>query len=106
MVKLTFVQADGTEHQVDATLGLSVMQVALSQGVPGISAECNGSAACATCHVYFDASVFDLLPAVQTHEDDMLDFAASDRKPGSRLSCQVQVTEALAGTRIQLPDLQ
>ncbi len=105
-VKLTFVASDGTATEVDAELGKSVMEAALSNDVVGITAECNGAAACATCHVYFDDAQLNSLPELQTHEDDMLDFATSERKAGSRLSCQIPVISQYAGIEIKLPQEQ
>ncbi|PHS19363.1 MAG: ferredoxin [Blastopirellula sp.] len=106
MITFTFVNPDGTETAVQVAPGYSVMQAALANGINGVTAECNGSAACATCHAYFDESVTSALPEIKEHEDDMLDFAASPREAGSRLSCQILVSEALEGTRIRLPDAQ
>jgi 2Fe-2S ferredoxin len=106
MIKLIFVQPDGTEVGVAANSGDSVMQVALANGVQGISADCNGSAACATCHAFFAPELLPDLPAMEEHEDDLLDFAATERQPGSRLSCQITVSERLNGQRIVLPDAQ
>ncbi len=106
MVKITFVQPDGTRREVMGEPGSSVMQTALEQGIDGISAECNGSAACATCHAYFETERLGRLDPMQEHEDDMLDFAASERRAESRLSCQVKVSEALDGAVIVLPDMQ
>ena len=72
MVRITFVQPDGTRREVMGEPGSSVMQTALEQGVDGISAECNGSAACATCHAYFETERLGRLDTMQEHEDDML----------------------------------
>ncbi len=106
MPRIIFVHPDGRRQEVEAGLGKSVMETALDQGVEGIIAECNGSAACATCHAYFDESSLDLLPPISEHEEDMLDFAASQRLQGSRLSCQITVTDAMEGMCIQLPESQ
>lgn len=106
MVRITFVQPDGTRHEVEAEPGNTIMQTALDRNVDGITAECNGSAACATCHAYFDEARLDALDPMQEHENDMLDFAASERRSGSRLSCQIKVTEALDGIVVTLPDMQ
>ncbi|WP_419907018.1 2Fe-2S iron-sulfur cluster-binding protein [Hoeflea sp.] len=106
MVKVTFVQPDGSRLEVEAEPGQSIMQTALSHNVVGITAECNGSAACATCHAYFDEASLNGLEKMQEHENDMLDFAASERRSGSRLSCQVKVTEALDGIVVTLPEMQ
>ena len=106
MISFTFVNADGGETAVQSKTGESVMQTALANNVSGITAECNGAAACATCHAYFDKSLVNVLPDMQEHENDMLDFVASPREVGSRLSCQIPVTEALEGARIRIPETQ
>lgn len=106
MISLTFIQPDGSEIEVSATAGDSVMQVALANGVQGISADCNGSAACATCHAFFAPDFLPDLPPLEEHENDLLDFAATERQPGSRLSCQIIVSERLDGQKITLPDAQ
>ena len=105
-VKLTFVAHDGGEHEVSADVGQSVMEAALSNGVEGITAECNGSAACATCHAIFDEALLVHMPEITEHENDMLDIAATERVAGSRLSCQIPVTDAFNGARIMLPEEQ
>lgn len=106
MVNLVFINADGSETTIQAKVGDSVMHSALAKGVSGITAECNGSAACATCHAYFEKRLSDVLPTMEEHEDDMLDFAACPREAGSRLSCQVTVTEEMDGARIRIPEMQ
>ncbi len=105
-VNIIFVTEDGSETEVPAKIGESVMEAALGAAVAGITAECNGSAACATCHVYFDDAQLNLLPELQEHEEDMLDFTAAERKSGSRLSCQIPVISAFAGIKIELPSEQ
>ena len=106
IITLIFVQPDGTEVTVPALPGDSVMKTALDQGVLGISADCNGSAACATCHAYFTKDLLSDLSPMEAHEDDLLDFAATERQRGSRLSCQVIVSERFDGQRIILPEAQ
>ncbi len=106
MVTVIFVQPDGTEIEVAASPGDSVMETALANGVTGIVAECNGSAACATCHVFLEESALDILQPMGSHEDDMLDFAATERRPGSRLSCQIPVSDALSGQKIRIAETQ
>lgn len=97
---------DGTQHEVAAQTGSSLMQAAVSRGIDGIVAECGGNAACATCHVYVDTSQADLVGPPNDVEDEMLDFTAGDRKSTSRLSCQIQVTDALEGLVVRLPEEQ
>ncbi|WP_282609783.1 2Fe-2S iron-sulfur cluster-binding protein [Pelagibius sp. Alg239-R121] len=106
MPKIIFVQPCGTRREVEATQGNSIMEAALKHGVTGITAECNGSAACATCHAYFEDDRLSQLGAIEAHEEDMLDFTASERLPVSRLSCQVTVTDAMDGMIVRLPESQ
>jgi len=104
--KVTFVGTDGTQHTIQAAVGESVMATAVRHGVPGIIGECGGNASCATCHVYVDESFAALVGPPNDFEDDMLDLAVSDRRPTSRLSCQIQLTEALDGLIVTTPEEQ
>jgi len=106
MVKVNFVQPDGTRSEVEAPVGYSGMQAAQQNGVPGIVAECGGSACCATCHVYVSDEDLPRLPPVSVQEDQMLDCTASERQPNSRLSCQITLTEALDGLTLRIPETQ
>lgn len=106
MPQIIFIEADGAEHAVAASAGLSLMQVATTAGVPGIIGECGGSCSCATCHVYLEPSELGLVPPMEPGESDMLDFAASPREAGSRLGCQVVVTAQMEGLRVRLPETQ
>lgn len=103
MTKITFIQPDGSEKQVEATDGLSLMETAVNNGVQGVTAECNGSLACATCHVVLPPELFAKLGLPEDHEDDMLDFAEAEREGCSRLSCQVTVSAELDGAVIRVP---
>lgn len=103
MTRIIFVQPDGTEKTCVARAGVSLMETALHAGVAGIIAECNGSAACATCHVVLPQALFDQLGQPGGHEADMLDFASSPRQPCSRLSCQIIVTPDMDGSVIAVP---
>ena len=105
MVKITFIEFDKTEHTIDADEGMSLMEVALQNGVPGIDADCGGACACATCHVYVDKSWVEKTGEAEQMEQDMLDFAF-DVTEHSRLSCQVKVTDDLDGIIINLPEKQ
>jgi 2Fe-2S ferredoxin len=105
MVKITFVQPDGTRMTVDAKPGTSVMEAAKLNNVPGIEAECGGACACATCHVYVDAEWRAKTGKAETMEEDMLDFAF-DVRDESRLSCQIKVTAAFDGLVVRVPDKQ
>ena len=106
MPKIVFIQADGREQSVQAVIGASVMQTAMGAGVPGIVAECGGSAMCATCHVYVDPSWLDQLQAPLANELEMLECTAADRLDNSRLSCQIKASEALDGLVIRVPERQ
>ena len=105
MTKITFVQPDGTSQTVDTENGLTVMEAAKMNDVPGIEAECGGACACATCHVYVDESWRDKTGKPNEMEEDMLDFAF-DVREGSRLSCQIKVTDALDGLVVRVPEKQ
>jgi 2Fe-2S ferredoxin len=106
MPEVTYVQADGSVETLDLTPGKSLMLGAQSHGVPGILGECGGQAMCATCHVYVDETYLDRLPPVSEDEDAMLDDAAAERKPNSRLSCQVEVTDDIDGIVLHVPEEQ
>ena len=104
MPEIIFIEANGARHKVEAAVGASVMRAAVTHGIEGILAECGGAAACATCHVVL-APHAGLAPR-STIEDDMLDSTAVPRQEGSRLSCQVIMTPALAGLEVHLPETQ
>ena len=106
MATVTFVSADGSEEKVVATEGTTLMQVAMDEGIDGILAECGGGCACATCHVYVDERWVEAVGEANDFENEMLDGTASDRKPNSRLSCQVTLTEAIDGLIVHLPEEQ
>ena len=106
MPKILFVGADGATHEVAAPTGQSEMEVALGAGVTGIVAECNGAAACATCHCYFDPAYAGYAGEIGEHENQMLDFTASERTAESRLSCQVYVVAEMEGMAVRLPSVQ
>lgn len=105
MTKITFIEHDGTEHTVEAVNGLTVMETAIRNMVPGIDADCGGACACATCHVYVDENWENKTGERSSMEQSMLDFA-SDVEANSRLSCQIKVTEALDGLVVRLPEQQ
>jgi len=105
MPQITFITADGTHRTVDARIGDSVMQTAIKNGIPGIDADCGGACACATCHVYVGESWKDRVNKVGDMEASMLDFAQVVL-PNSRLSCQLQVVEALDGLVVAIPESQ
>lgn len=105
MAKITFIGADGTRYDVAAEKGSTVMENAIRTGVPGIEAECGGACACATCHVYVGEEWRSVTGEPAPMEEDMLDFAY-DVRPGSRLSCQIRVSDALDGLTVTVPDRQ
>lgn len=106
MARITYIEHNGTEHVVDVAPGLTVMEGARDNGVPGIEADCGGACACSTCHVYVDAAWVDRLPAKDMMEADMLDFAWAPDAALSRLTCQIKVTDALDGLVVRLPERQ
>lgn len=106
MPDITFILADGSERGLEAPEGVSVMAAATGAGVPGIVAECGGSAMCATCHVYVDDAWADKLPAPLANELEMLECTAAERQPNSRLSCQIKAAPELEGLRVTLPETQ
>jgi ferredoxin, 2Fe-2S len=97
---------NGTEHAIEVETGLTVMEGAISHSIPGIDAECGGACACATCHVYVDDAWTDKLPPREEMEEDMLERAASEIRPNSRLSCQIEVSDAMDGLVVRLPEFQ
>lgn len=105
MPKITFIEHNGTEHVVDAEVGMTVMEAAVRNMVPGIDADCGGACACATCHVYVEPDWLEPAGERSEMEEDMLDFAF-DVHDSSRLSCQVKVTEALDGLVVRVPEKQ
>ncbi|MEM8772046.1 MAG: 2Fe-2S iron-sulfur cluster-binding protein [Pseudomonadota bacterium] len=105
MTKITFIESNGTEHAVDAEDGASVMEAAIKNMVPGIDADCGGACACATCHVYVDEAWREKVGKPEAMEESMLDFAY-EPKENSRLSCQINVSDALEGLVIRLPEFQ
>ena len=105
MPKITFIEHSGQQHSVEAEVGQSVMQVAMSNMVPGIIADCGGNCSCATCHVYIDTDwASHVMPPAQA-EKDMLECALHTRD-ASRLSCQVAVTLELDGMIVRIPESQ
>jgi 2Fe-2S ferredoxin len=101
MPKVTFIDPDGTRHEVDAPVGLSVMEIAHRNNI-AIEGACEGSLACSTCHVIVDPEDFDRLSEPTEEEEDMLDLAFGLTHT-SRLSCQIKMTEELDGLTVTLP---
>ncbi len=105
MAKITYIEHNGKNHTIDVTNGLSVMEGAVQNNIPGIDADCGGSMACATCHVYVKEEWFNKLPIKEDGEEDMLDMAFEPKK-NSRLSCQILVSDELDGLIVNLPEKQ
>ena len=105
MTTITFIEHSGREHVVQATDGQSLMRAAVSNGVPGIDAECGGACACATCHVYIQPEWLDRVGPAQGGEREMLDFAL-DVRGDSRLACQITVSPQLEGLVVGMPVAQ
>lgn len=105
MATITFIEHDGTIREVSAENGSTIMEAAIRNSVPGIEAECGGACACATCHVYVDDAWTEKVGPASAMEEDMLDFAF-DIRPGSRLSCQIKVSDALDGLVVRTPARQ
>jgi len=105
MPKITLIEFNGTVHTIDAATGQSVMRVAMSSGVPGIIADCGGSCSCATCHVYVDPAWVERIPPPSATEKEMIECALHTRA-NSRLSCQIEVNEAVDGLVVRIPESQ
>ena len=102
MPRVTFIQPDGTSQTIEVSVGLSVMEGAVQNGIRGIDANCGGSCACATCHVYVHPEWFDRLTARDEVEAALLDCAI-DPAENSRLACQIKMTEAMDGLVVRVP---
>ena len=105
MPKITYIEHDGTKHEVQAESGMTVMEAAVKNAVPGIEAECGGACSCARCHVYVDDAWREPTGQPDEMEEDMLDFAY-DVRPTSRLSCQIKVSDELDGLVVRVPERQ
>jgi len=106
MAKITYVEHNGTEHVVEVANGLTVMEGARDNNIPGIEADCGGACACSTCHVYVDPAWVEKVPAKDEMEEDMLDFAYQPDPMTSRLTCQMKVTDAMDGLIVRMPEKQ
>ena len=105
MAKITYIEHSGKLHTIQIQNGLTVMEGAVQNDIPGIDADCGGSMACATCHVYVKKEWFNKLPKKEDGEEDMLDMAYEPSK-FSRLSCQLTVSDELEGLVVKLPEKQ
>ena len=105
MPKITYQDNIGNSKTIDVENGLTVMEGAIQNDIPGIDADCGGSMACATCHVYVEEKWFDKLPNPEEPEVDMIDMAFEPKK-NSRLSCQLIVSDELDGLKVTTPSQQ
>ena len=105
MAKITYQDSKGALKTIEVDNGLSVMEGAIQNDIPGIDADCGGSMACATCHVYVDEKWFDKIPKAEDAEVDMIDMAFEPKK-NSRLSCQIIVSDELDGLKVTTPEKQ
>ena len=105
MPKITYNTYDNQTYTIDVQNGLTVMEGAIQNDIPGIDADCGGSMSCATCHVYVKEDWYDKLPKKEMGEDDMLD-QAYEPNSNSRLSCQISVSDDLDGLKVHIPEKQ
>ncbi len=105
MAKITYVTSDNQIHTVEVQNGLTVMEGAVQNDIPGIDADCGGGMACATCHVYVNDDWFDKIKPKEDGEEDMLDMAFEPKK-NSRLSCQIIISDELDGLTVSIPSKQ
>lgn len=105
MPKIKFIEHDGAENVVEVETGISVMNAAIDNMVPGIDADCGGECSCATCHVVVDDDWINVVGKPGAQEESMLDLNP-DREENSRLSCQIPVTEEIDGLVVKLPEFQ
>ena len=105
MPSITYIDHEGTERTVEANVGETVMEAAVKNGVPGIDGDCGGACACATCHVYVDDEFMDRLESPNDIEESMLE-CANNLRSTSRLSCQIDINDALSGLRVATPENQ
>ena len=105
MPKITYIEHNGKSHTIEVAKGLTVMEGAVQNDIPGIDADCGGSCACATCHIYVNEKWFEKLNKKESAEEDMLDMAYEPNK-FSRLGCQITITEELDGLVVKMPSKQ
>jgi len=106
MVRVTYIEANGTEHVADVDSGTSAMEAALNNGIPGIDGDCGGQAACATCHVFVDPAWIDKTGRSHPDTEDPLLELGEGKTEYSRLACQIALTEELDGLRLAMPEGQ
>ena len=105
MAKITYITHDNQKHEVEVQNGLTVMEGAVQNDIPGIDADCGGGMACATCHVYVNDEWLVKLSEKEDGEEDMLDMAF-EPKTNSRLSCQIVVSDEIDGLEVSIPSKQ
>ena len=105
MATITYIEFDGTHHRIDSQPGSTVMQTAIDNGVPGIDADCGGECSCATCHVIVAEEWMEAVGRPHDMEESMLDLNP-EREENSRLSCQIEVSAAIDGLVVRLPEFQ
>jgi 2Fe-2S ferredoxin len=106
MVNVVYIDSDGERTELAVQEGWTLMQAAVSQGIEGIEAECGGSCCCATCHVYVDESYLDRVVPASEQELGMLAVTVAERRPNSRLACQIKATPELEGLIVHMPEVQ
>ena len=105
MPKITYIEHNGKTHKIEVSTGLTVMEGAVQNDIPGIDGDCGGACACATCHVYIDKKWENKLPKKEDSEIDMLDMAFEPNE-FSRLGCQIIISEDLDGLVVKMPSKQ
>ena len=105
MARITYVEYNGTEHEIEVPTGTSIMQGAVNHLIPGIEGDCGGLCACGTCHVYIDPQWAGITGESDELEAGMLEFAF-DVMETSRLSCQIKVSADMEGMRVRMPPRQ
>ena len=106
MPNVTYIAHTGESQTIDVPIGMVVMEGAVRNGIDGIVAECGGACMCATCHVYVDEAWLPLLDPIGEEQEEMLGATAAERKPNSRLSCQIQMRYEFDGLVVRMPDRQ
>ncbi len=106
MARIRFIEHNNTEHEVEADNGLSIMQAAVNNGVPGILAKCGGVCECATCHVQLDSDWYAKIDPPSEMENEMLEFIIGFAENSSRLGCQIKISDELDGIIVHTPESQ
>lgn len=105
MPTIRFIDPQGSSREVTAHAGVSLMRAAVDADLPGIDAQCGGYCSCATCHVYLEEAS-EKVPPPALDESAVLEFVVAERRPNSRLSCQIELTEAMNGLVVSIPPTQ